>query len=163
MKPQKERIDRYRPQGEEFDKAYTYDYKSCTDDTETSQQPVKSERIIVHEGEIPRTEETEKARYPKNIDVGRIVIEETPEEMETPKTCDILKNDDVSETGKEMETYYQDKGGRILEVKEEVVKVGRLDIIENGEKTKESEGLEERLTTSQTEKPEKYQKVIQFP
>ncbi len=80
-KPKEDRTDHYRPQGEEFDKAYTYDYKSRTDDTVTSDQKVTSEKITISRRDVTHIEETEKpTRYPKDFDIGRIVIEETPEE-----------------------------------------------------------------------------------
>ena len=78
-------MEQYRPQSVEFAKAYTCDYGSRADDTEKSQLRAISEKIIVHEGHIPRTEEPLKPRYPKNLDVGRIVIEEISEEQPRSK------------------------------------------------------------------------------
>lgn len=152
MKPKEERIEHYRPHGEEFDKAYTYDYKSRTDDTETSQQRVRSEKIIVHGGDIPRTEKTEKPRYPKKFDVGRIVIEETPEEKESMAKDYVLKRDEVAET------RYKVKRGPEREVKEDV-KVGRIDTADYEITPTESERIEERVTTFHTVKPGKNEKV----
>ena len=152
MKPKEERIEHYRPHGEEFDKAYTYDYKSRTDDTETSQQRVQSEKINVYGGDIPRTEKTDKPRYPKKIDVGRIVIEETPEEKEQMTKDHVLKRDEVAET------RYKVKRGPTREVKEDV-KVGRIDTADYEMMPTQSEGIEERVTTFHTAKQGKYEKV----
>ena len=161
MKPQKERIDHYRPEGEEFDKAYTYDHISRADDTKISQQQVKSEKIIVHGGDIPRTEETEKPRYLKDHDVGRIMIEEIPEEKELLTKYDFRKQDEVKEkTCKEMETYYKVERGPTPKMKEDVVKVGRSNITDYEKEPKESQRLDDRITTWHTEKSEKDQKVI---
>ena len=128
-KPSQERIDHYRPQGEEFDKAYTYDYKPRTDETEVSQEQVTAEKITVSQTEdICRMEETEKPRYPKHLDVGRIVIEETPEEKQEVIRRDIVKRDEVVAKHKDREARYEVKRQQQQKTKEDVVKMGRLEI-----------------------------------
>ena len=137
-KPKEERIDEYRPQGDEFDKAYTYDYKSRTDDTEISQKRVTSEKITVS-GDIPRMEETEEPRYPKALDIGRIVIDEMPEEKQPVQKPDIRKRDKVKETRVDMEPRDSVEQRQAPLVKEEVAKVGRLNITEYEKTPRESE------------------------
>ena len=138
-KPKEERIDEYRPQGDEFDKAYTYDYKSRTDDTEISQKRVTSEKITVSGGDIPRMEETEEPRYPKALDIGRIVIDEIPEEKQPVQKPDIQKRDKVKETRVDMEPCDSVEQRQAPLVKQEVAKVGRLNITEYEKTPRESD------------------------
>ena len=137
-KPKEERIDEYRPQGDEFDKAYTYDYKSRTDDTEISQKRVTSEKITVS-GDIPRMEETEEPRYPKALDIGRIVIDKMPEEKQPVQKPDIRKRDKVKETRVDMEPRDSVEQRQAPLVKQEVAKVGRLNITEYEKTPRESD------------------------
>ena len=138
-KPKEERIDEYRPQGDEFDKAYTYDYKSRTDDTEISQKRVTSEKITVTGGDIPRMEETEEPRYPKALDIGRIMIDEMPEEKQPVQKPDIRKRDKVKETRVDMEPCDSVEQRQAPLVKQEVAKVGRLNITEYEKTPRESD------------------------
>ena len=144
-KPKEEKIDHYRPQGEEFDKAYTYHQTSRTDDTEVSQKQVAAEKITVSETDICRKEETEKPRYPKHIDVGRIAIEETPEEKEVIKR-DVPRRDVVKPRYKDTETRYEVERRPKSQGKDDVVKVGRLDVTDYHKKTTESEPIKEKTT-----------------
>ena len=147
-KPKEERIHHYRPQGEEFDKAYTYDDISRrTDDTETTQKRVKSEKITVTGEDVSRSEETEKPRYPKAIDVGRIVIDEMPEEKQSSIKSEIPKRDKSMETRVDIEIRDKDKRGPALQVKEGLVKVGRLNIpyYENAPKESDSSKVDQKV------------------
>ena len=137
-KPKEERIEHYRPQGEEFDKAYTYDYKSRTDDMETLQKRETSEKITVTGGDIPREEENEKPRYPKALDIGRIIIDEMPEEKQPVKKPDIRKRDKVKETRVDMEPCDKVEQRQASLVKEEVAKVGTLKITDHEKTPRES-------------------------
>ena len=148
-KPKQDKIDHYRPQGEEFDKAYTYDYQSRTDDTEVSQQQVTAEKITVRETDICRMEETEKPRYPKHLDVGRIVIEETPEEKEEVTRREVFKRDEVKPRHKDTEVRYEVER-RPKQQKEDVVKVGRLDVTDYHKETMELEPTKEKTTYTET-------------
>ncbi len=103
-------------------------------------------------------EETEKPRYPKDIDVGRIVIEELPEEKEQVTRRDVVKRDEVKPKRDDMETRYEVKKVPRKQVQEEVVKVGRLDITDY-EKTQRELGRMEEKTTTFTRKFEKDRKV----
>ena len=145
-KPKKEIIEYHRPQGEEFDKAYTYHQQSRTDATEVSERRVKLEKITVSGGDIPRTEETEKPTYPKAIDIGRIVIDEIPDEKQPLQKRDIPKRDKVKETHLDMETCDKFDGGP--DVREEVVKVGRLNIIDH------------KITPRESDRPKIHEMVI---
>lgn len=145
----KERIDHYRPKGEEFDKAYTYDYKSRTDDTELSQQQVTSEKITVSRKDITHMEEAEKPRYPKDFHVGRIVIEEIPEEEEVGKH-EAVRRDKVK-TRREIEKFPRKKV-------DDLNKIGKLDITDYEKAPGKAEPAHE-ITTRSTEILEKERKV----
>ena len=161
QKPKEERIDLYRPQGEEFDKAYTYEYTHRTDDTETSEQHGTSEKITVSATGITQMEETERQRYPKDLDIGRIVVEERPEEKQEMPKRDVLKRDVVKPRHEDMETRYEaereTKRGPKAQVREDLVKVGRLDITDYEKVSRDSEQVEKRAT--HTERLGKLQKV----
>ena len=141
-KPKEERIDHYRPQGEEFDKAYTYDYTSRTDDTKTSMKKVTSEKITVSDTDRPLFEETEKPRYVKHLDVGRIVIEEIPEDRKEVTQRDGFKKDEVKpKDDKEAKKLYPVRKGLKPQVKQDETEVGRLDITEYEKTQREPERI----------------------
>ena len=142
LKPKEERIDHYRPQGEEFDKAYTYDYKSRTDDTTTSMKKVTSEKITVSDTDRPLLEETEKPRYPKHLDVGRIVIEEIAEDKKEVTERDGFKRDEVKpRDDKGIKRLHPVRKDLKPQVKQDLIEVGRLDITEYEETQKEPERI----------------------
>ena len=141
-KPKEDRIDHYRPQGEEFDKAYTYDYKSRTDDTTTSMKKVTSEKITVSDTDRPLFEETEKPRHPKHLDVGRIVIEEISEDKKEVTERDGFKKDEVKPRDeKETKKLYPVRKDLKPQVKQDVIEVGRLDITEYEKTQQEPEKI----------------------
>ena len=139
-KPKEERIKHYRPQGEELDKAYSYHVqKSRTDEAEMTEKREKSEKITVSEGEIPRTEQYEKPRYPRAIDIGRIVIDEIPEEKQPPQKREIPKGDEVQGTIVDIKPCDKFDGRPKIPVKEDAVKVGRLNITDHEITLRESD------------------------
>ena len=103
-------------------------------------------------------EETEKPKYTKDFDIGRIVIEEIPEETVEVTRRDIVKKDEVEPRRADKETRYEIEQAPRTRAKDEVVKVGRLDITDYEKTQKESEKLEQRKTTD-TERLRKDQKV----
>jgi hypothetical protein len=100
-------------------------------------------------------EETVKPRYPKDLDIGRIVIAEIPEEKEVTKR-NVVKRDEVKPRREDMETRYEVEKNARKQVQEDVVNVGRLDITDY-EKTARQSEVEARSTY--TERLGKYQKV----
>jgi hypothetical protein len=102
-------------------------------------------------------EETEKHRYPKDLDIGRIVIEEIPEEKEEVTKHDVLKRDEVKRRHEDMETRYQVERGPKPQVKEEIIKVGKLDVTDYEKKQREFETVEESATY--TDRMQKDRKV----
>ena len=148
-KPKEEKIDHYRPQGEEFDKAYTYDYTSRIDDTTTSMKKVTSEKITVSDTDRPLFEETEKPRYPKHLDVGRIVIEEISEDKKKVTERDGFKRDEVKpRDDKEIKKLYPVRKDLKPQVKQDVIEVGRLNMTDY-EKTQHEP---ERITVEKDRK-----------
>ncbi len=121
-----------------------------------------SEKITVSKTDQICIEETEKPRHPKDIDVGRIVIEELPEELPEEKEQltkrDVVRRDEVKTKRDDMETRYEVQKVPRKQVQEEVVKVGRLDITDDEKTYREQERVEERTTTF-TRKFEKDRKV----
>ena len=91
-------------------------------------------------------EATEKPRYPKDIDVGRIVIEEIPEEKEVTKR-DVIKREEVKPKHEDMETCYEVEKVPRRQPQEDVVKVGRLDVTEYEKTQREPESIKDRTTT----------------
>ena len=110
-----------------------------------SHQQVTSEKITVSRRDINRFEETDKQRYPKDLDIGRIVIDEIPEEKEEVMKPDAVKRDEIQRSRREdVDTRYEVSK---KQVKEDVVKVGRLDITDYEKTPRESQQVDERITT----------------
>ena len=89
-----------------------------------------------------------------------MIEEKIPEEKGPLGKYDALKPDEVKETPEDIEKHYKTERGPTRQMKEDVVKDTKLNITDYEIAPKESEQVEERVTTSHTEKPEKYQKVI---
>ena len=97
-------------------------------------------------------EATEKPRYPKDVNVGRIAIEELPEEKEVTKR-DVVKRDEVKPKHQDMETCYAVEKIPRRQAHEDVVKVGRLDMTENEKTQSEPESTKDRtIYTGRLEK-----------
>ena len=85
-------------------------------------------------------EEIEKPRYPKHLDVGRIVIEEIPEEKKEVTKRDDFKRDEVKpRDDKDTTTLYRVGKDTKQQVKEDVIEVGRMDVTDY-EKTEKEPG-----------------------
>ena len=131
--------------------------KPRVDETRASQRQVTTEKVTVTRTDGSRTDEIERRRHPKDYDVGRIVIEEIPEEKEEkpqvyrkyqgkPRTTEVtVTMDDVKDVSKTHQ-------------KEDVVKVGRLDVHGLEKTPEESRGPEERSLTK-IETIQHYQKA----
>ena len=103
-------------------------------------------------------EETEKPRHPKDLHVGRIVIEEVPEEKTEIDGREVVKRDVVKSSHLDMKTSYEVENVPREQVKEDVVKVGRLDITDYEKTPRKPERVQER-TTAYTERFGKDRKV----
>jgi hypothetical protein len=151
-RPKEDRIDHLK--GEEFDKAYTYQQTSRRDGADVSHQHVTSEEITVSRRDLNRMEETDKPRYPKDLDIGRIVIDEISEEKGDMMKPDVVKRDEIQRSRRDdIDTRYEVSK---KQVKQDLVKVGRLDIMDY-EKT--SRGSDQEKTTTHTETLGKDRKV----
>lgn len=131
--------------------------KPRVDETKISRREIETEKVTVTRTDRTRTEEIERPRYPRDQDFGRIVIEELPEGktekprdmyrkfMEKPRTTELsLVRQDVRDISK-------------LREKEDVMRVGKLDVCQLEERPVESRKKEERLL--RTEKLEEPRKV----
>ena len=131
--------------------------KPRVDETRASQRQVTTEKVTVTRTDGSRTDEIERRRHPKDYDVGRIVIEEIPEEKEEkpqvyrkyegkPRTTAVTATiDDVKDVSKTHQ-------------KEDVVKVGRLDV-HGLEKTPEQSRRPEQRSITKIERIQHYQKA----
>ena len=131
--------------------------KPRVDETRASQRQVTTEKVTVTRTDGSRTDEIERRRHPKDYDVGRIVIEEIPEEKEEkpqvyrkyqgkPRTTEVtVTMDDVKDVSKTHQ-------------KEDVVKVGRLDV-HGLEKTPEESRRPEERSLTKIERIQHYQKA----
>ena len=106
---------------------------------------------------MPHLEETEKPRYPKDVNIGRIVIEEIPEEQEVKKR-DTVTRDQVKQRREDKVTGYDVEEMHRSQVQEDVIKVGRKDVRDY--KTQQIEyDSEGKRRTTYTERLTKDQKV----
>ena len=140
-----------------FRKHYHDTTKPRGDETRVSQRQVTTEKVTVTRPGGSRTDKMQRPMHPKDHYVGRIVIEEIPEEKKEkpqvyrkyegkPRMTEVTATrDDVKDVSK---TYQ----------KEDVVKVGRLDIHGLEKMPEESRRPEERSLTK-TETIQHYQKV----
>ena len=96
---------------------------------------------------MTRVEKTEQPKYPKDLDVGRIVIEKIPEEREeTPKHERVRqqrrpKSTETTVTQREVKEYPKSY------VSEDVIKVGKLDVTHVEKDVVEGTKLEQRIKT----------------
>lgn len=140
-----EKVVRTQVKDEKFDKVSRGETKPRTDEIFCKQVATEKVTITGNRDTIQR-EETERPRYPKEQDIGRILIEEIPEKEEVqtakvPRKQEVKpRNTDVKVTGaiKDVPRKY---------ITEEVVKVGKLDTADFERKTGESKRIEERVTT----------------
>ena len=146
-RPEEQRIDRVHVEDVEFDELRRDKVRPRTDSAEVSRKQVSTEKVTVSRREITRAEETEKPKYLKDQDIGRIVIEEIPEKTEVPKS-DVSRK--VAEKPKSAEvTVKRHEVEEVprMHVKEDVIKVGQLDVTDLEKAPVESRRLEERVAT----------------
>ena len=128
-KREKQRINRLHVEDVQFERVRHDKIKPQTDDTKVSRKHITTEKVEVNRGGVTQVEETEKSKYPKEIDVGRIVIEEIPEEKEK------MSRREVRDVTKDRE-------------KDDTVKIGRLDLCDLENEAVVSTKTEKRLVTT---------------
>ena len=98
----------------------SYDKKPTED--EAPCKYISSDKIIITKYDIPKQEETQRRKHPKDVDVGRIVVEEIAGEKELgpTKEQEQLRDTPVTITRKEVKD--------IPKPQEESIKVGKLDL-----------------------------------
>ena len=143
---EKQSIDRVHVEDVDIDKVRQEETKPRKDDTEVSRTQVTTEKVTVSRSDIARSEDMEKPKYPKDLDIGRIVIEEIPVEKDESLKHEILPKDlkskstDVTVTRHEVEEYPR------THVKEDVIKVGKLDVTDVEKTLVDSTPVAERVT-----------------
>ena len=97
-----------------------YDKKPAED--EAPCKYISSDKIIITKYDIPMQEETQRRKHPKDVDIGRIVVEEIAGEKELgpTKEQEQLRDTPVTITRKEVKD--------IPKPQEESIKVGKLDL-----------------------------------
>lgn len=121
--------------------------KPHVDETKVSRKKVDTERITVLKSDTIQTEEPERQIYPKEQDVGRIVIEEISEEQphskypDQPKSTEVaITREHVTDTSRPSET-------------DDVINVAKLDL-----RKLESREVESRSTTKRPMKEKEWVK-----
>ena len=141
LKPEERKPDECQVTDLEFGKIS--DIKPRTEDV--PRQQVTTEKVTVDRREF-RSSELEKPRYPKDLDIGRIVIEEIPEEDKVPEH-EVVQKQRMRPRRTEMTATQREVEERPEAfVKREDVKVGKLDMSDMERTVIESEREGERLT-----------------
>ena len=144
-------IDRLHVQDVGYDKVH--ETKPRTDETKISREHVTTEKVTVGRGDITHKEQTDKPKYPKEQDIGRIVIEEIPEKKEEIAKPAVLRKEVIKPKTTEvtvMRPKVEDTSSR---------KLGKLDLTEMEKAPVESKVVEERLKTY-SEKVDGARKVV---
>ena len=114
---------------------------------EIRRQKVTTEKVAVSRQDIISSEEPQKPKYRKDLDIGRIVIEETPVEKERtpeydniqkkqpgPKTTDITAVRRQHEVKERYKKYIKDD-------------IAKLDSTDSSRITEEARGVDEKVQT----------------
>lgn len=133
--------------------ARPYDTKPRED--QTPRKYISSDKIAITTYDITQQEETEKRKYPRDVDIGRIVIEETPGGKELAPTTDREKPRDTQVTITRKEVKDIPKSGK----GEQAIKVGKLDLRDVEKEVVESRKMEGTLVTH-TERVAKSHKFV---
>ncbi len=116
------------------------DFKQRFDDTKESRREVDTERITETKSHVAQTEEPERQIYPKEHDIGRIIIDEIPDKKprkylkypSDPKSTKVTATrEHVMETPRPHE-------------KEDVIKIGKLDLYKLETRQVESRRIADR-------------------
>lgn len=142
-KREKQRINRLHVEDVQFERVRHDKIKPQTDDTQVSRKQITTEKVAVNRRGVTKLEETKKSKYPKEVDVGRIVIEEIPEEKEQiSRRDDKQRGTDVTLRRQEVRDVTKDRE------KDDTVKIGRLDLCDLENEAVVSTKTEKRLVTT---------------
>ncbi len=112
---------------------------------EISREKITTEKVTVSRRDVKSPEEPKTPTYRKDLDIGRIVIEEIPEEKEEIPESDFVQKQPVRGKRTDVTVSQRDVRERPKKyVKEDVVKVGKLDTTDLDRVTDESWRVEER-------------------
>ena len=111
-------------------------------------EKLATEKITVRRRDIIPREEQQKPQFRKDLDIGRIVIEEIPEEKEEEPERDIFQKEPARPMGTDMPVNQREvKELPKKYIKEDAVKVGKLATSDLDRVTGESRRVEERIKT----------------
>ena len=115
---------------------------------EIPREKVTTENVTVSRRDIRIPEEPKTSTYRKDLDIGRIVIDEIPEEKEEIPESDIVQRELARAKRTDVTVSRRDVRERPKKyVKEDVVKVGKLDTTDLDRVTEQSWRVEERAKT----------------
>jgi hypothetical protein len=115
---------------------------------EIPREKVTTEEVTVSRRDIRIPKEPKTSTYRKDLDIGRIVIDEIPEEKEEIPESDIVQKELARAKRTDVTVSQRDVRERPKKyVKEDVVKVGKLDTTDLDRVTEESWRVEERAKT----------------
>ncbi len=115
---------------------------------EISREKVTTEKVTVSRREVRSHEEPKTPTYRKDLDIGRIVINEIPEQKEETPKRDTVQREPIRPKRTAMTISQRDVRERPKKyVSEDVVKVGRLDTTDLERITEESRRVEQRIKT----------------
>lgn len=140
-KPEEQNLDHLHAEELFYDKV-----QPRTDDTKVSREHVTTEKVTVSRRDTTHSEQIAKPGHPKELDVGRIVIEEIPEEKEDIPKRKVTRKQEVKPRSTVVKRPDRPEVPK-TQVKEDVVKVGKLDVDEFKETPLERRRVEERVAT----------------
>ena len=115
---------------------------------EIPREKVTTENVTVSRRDIRIPEEPKTSTYRKDLDIGRIVINEIPEQKEETPKRDTVQREPIRPKRTAMTISQRDVRERPKKyVSEDVVKVGRLDTTDLERITEESRRVEQRIKT----------------
>ena len=138
-----QRIERLDVEGVDFNKVGQLEIKSRADDTKISREHVNQEKTTVRS-----SEEIEKLKYTMAVDIEHLVIEEIPEERNL--ISKVAQEDVFRPRSYEAASTRRDvqEVPRRRQVKQDVIKVGKLDVTEFEKEPVESKRMQEKFKTS---------------
>lgn len=106
---------------------------------ETPRKHVSGDKMTITKYNDTKQEKTERRKHPKDVDIGRIVIEEIPEEKERAPTKKAPRDTQVTISRKEVKD--------VSKPRDETIRVGRLDLRDVEKEILESRKTKETLIT----------------
>lgn len=116
--------------------------------TKISCEQISREKVTVSRRDTTQSEQIEKPRHLKELDIGRIVIEEISEEKEELQKHDISRKEKVKPVTTDLTgSRYEVEEVSSAQVKKDTITVGKRDLTDIEKTLKESRHAEERVTS----------------